>query len=153
MKYEKVQLYTSLVVLPGTQIIVVPSISPGIVTELHTLAAGNLLEKNLVYIPKVRRMEERHWFEKGWLQAKDVLKQKLGFNLPDYDPDGVMYRPNPDLSVKKKYQLFGLALFNTIADAVEQLLESPDESCLPLSEILNILRGKGTRLHIPPIAH
>lgn len=127
-------------------ILVLPGAGTGITREIALLRSRQLLERVLVLMPPVSRAFWRHekeWrrLSEGWSDVQRELDRELGLQLPDYDAEGMLYRPNPDFSVRDAHPLG--ARLQGLHDALKLLTTVRDDECTSLGEILSELGRQG----------
>lgn len=127
-------------------IILLPGTTAGLMEEFHLLTSRRLLDRVLVLMPPLSRAwlpdeDEEQRFRARWRALQRELDRGQGCRLPDYEPEGMLYRPNFDLSVKEVRSL-GSKLDGLNA-ALRDLTTVRDQDCTPLSELLAELLAQG----------
>jgi hypothetical protein len=106
-------------------VLLVPGNSAGLVAEVGLLREAGVMGKTVVFMPPPTRGSYfRVWDEASlrcqWTALRDVFAPH-GWALPDYDPDGMLYVPRPDLSIHVAASLQGQTEPASIRSALERL--------------------------------
>ena len=86
-------------------ILMFPSSTPGCLEEMRLLASNlPMLRKTIVFMPPTGAGISSYFafFDPNYAKEWDELVQEIapaGFHLPNYDPRGMLYMPNPDFSI------------------------------------------------------
>ena len=88
-------------------IFVIPETSAGLISELNLILRNQWLAKTLILIPGdpefkrygTRMREPKKSAARAWEEIR-VQLQSQGFCLPEFEPEGAMFRPKADLSPK-----------------------------------------------------
>lgn len=127
-------------------IIVIPSPSPGVLQEIRFLQQRSLFSKTIVLMPPylhsgggLSALPEYapsgiDWI---WSAMQRVLVQER-LHLPDYDPGGMLFIPQDDLSIKKSVPLHGTIY--RMKSAVAALVPHLVGDCLPTSDVARQLQ-------------
>lgn len=107
-------------------ILLIPADTPGSLEEMETIQHTNLCHKTIIFMPPpiyyhgLSRYQTGAYEDQGWFGAfKDIDKKVLlekeiawnnlrdrlsikGIQLPPFEPNGYLYLPNRDLSVRHK---------------------------------------------------
>ena len=116
-------------------IIVFPSSSSGCIRELVLLRAHNLLSKTVVWMPPMSGLSQSSNgadHEKHWNQLREELRTS-GFNLPEYNPQGMFYIPDSSLSIATYIDLHHN---NCAWKRLPELIPNPSVSAKSLWNIL-----------------
>jgi hypothetical protein len=107
-------------------IILLPAVSPGVLQEVQYIQKDlDLLTKTIIFMPsafpKLRHKSFNRSIAVNWAQVRYTLSLQ-GFRLPAYTPQGMLFIPNNDLSVKYSYELQGRSDKEMLRLGIEQLL-------------------------------
>lgn len=127
-------------------VIFLPGVSPSITYEIQTLRRLDLFNRVIVLMPPaskswIDQQTENQKMQSAWGKVQKRLKSKLALNLPRYNPNGLLYLPNQDLSVMDSYELGHN--FENFNEALWRLSRIGDSECSTLSELLIELRENG----------
>jgi hypothetical protein len=99
----------------------IPETTKGLTSELLFLIRGQFLSKCLVLMaPAFERIPQPSEIEKRWREVQSEW-QSVSVRLPDYDPAGMIYLPNKDLSIDHSWSLDHKWKLEIIRDAVAEL--------------------------------
>lgn len=131
-------------------IILVPEVSLGVLAECIWLIRTDLYQRALVIMsPQARRYQREPTVANRWKNVCEVYRAN-GLRLPDYDPAGMVYRPNRDFSISEAWSLDHECKRRPFRIAALAVRQSATEAGRPFSELALRagLHYKGNRLAI-----
>lgn len=121
-------------------VLLLPESSHGLTQEIRGVVSS-FVNKTVVVMPDSRSFAAgdrsvRSWErQNAWEASRQELRQRLGLSLPAYDPHGMIWVPNSDLSVKR------VAAFSV--DALNGLVAQTSAEGQSLGTTLSTVAGLG----------
>lgn len=81
-------------------IIILPEQTPSLIYEMDEISKSDLLDRCLIIMPPAPNKRAAIELNQAWEEIVTALNQIKGFQLPAYSPNGLLYIPNADFSVK-----------------------------------------------------
>lgn len=117
-------------------VVVIPEMTDGLLDEINILTQTHLLRKTVVLMPPNCGRQSHRWNE---IRTKFL---ELGLKLPEYDPNGCLYLPNEDFSVRRRVPLFDSETIDRrrFQRAFDDIAAELDVEGRPLNQVLHEIR-------------
>ena len=126
-------------------ILLTPGTTDGLVQEINALRQLHFLDRTIVFMPPTPKQEPSYslvrirnptTLAKGWADATAYWGERA-LHLPAYNPAGMLYRANPDLSIAESVVLEHHVYAKTMGAAMQQFAGADGES---LAAVLHEIR-------------